>query len=230
MSWADGVVARVVDALHDAGDPEWAEGAERYMKGVAPFLGIRTPDRRKLVRAALRGVPPPPSSDELGRAAVRLAELPEREYHYAAQDVIDRYLDAADDEFLERWVERLLRTTPWWDTVDGLGSIAVAPLTRRSDADALVDRWSASGDIWLVRAAIQHQRGRRGDTDVARVLDLCDRHWANGEFFVAKAIGWALRDLAALDAPAVRRFLDEQRAPNRVARREAERGLNRASG
>ena len=214
-------------ALHDAGDPEWAAGAEHYMKDVAPFLGIRTPVRRQLVREALHGLPPPPTSDDLGRAAVALAELPEREYHYAAQDLIDRFVAHADDAFLGRWVERLLTTTPWWDTVDGLGSVAVRPLGRRTDIGDLVQRWSESGDIWLIRAALQHQRGWKADTDIALAFELCDRHWANQEFFVAKAIGWALRDLTAIDAPAVRRFLDDHPTPNRVARREAERGLDR---
>jgi len=64
----------------------------------------------------------------------------------------------------------------------------------------------------LIRAAIQHQRGHKQSTDVPRVLELCDRHWVDPEFFVAKAIGWALRDLSRLDPDAVRRFLaDHQR-------------------
>jgi len=197
------------------------------MKHIAPFLGIRADERRRLIGAALSDVPEP-TSDELGEAATALMALPEREYHYAAYDLIERFVDRADESFLERWVEPMLTTTPWWDTVDGLGNAAVRPLGRRFDIGRTVDRWSESGDIWLIRAAIQHQRGWKQDTDVDRVLGLCDRHWSNGEFFVAKAVGWALRDLARLDADAVRRFLDMHPTPNRVATREAEKGLSRA--
>lgn len=197
------------------------------MKGVAPFLGIAAPDRRRLLRDALVGMSSP-SSDELGETALRLMGLTEREYHYAAYDLVERYVGVADDQFLSRWIEPLLTTKPWWDTVDGLGNAAVRPLGRRYDIADTVDRWSESGDTWLIRAAIQHQRGRKQDTDVARVLELCDRHWSNREFFVAKAIGWALRDLARIDPDAVRRFLVDHPEPNRVATREAERGLSRA--
>jgi 3-methyladenine DNA glycosylase AlkD len=229
VDWPEEVVTRIVHALHDQGDPERALGAQRYMKNVAPFLGLTADHRRRLFRAALDGMAPP-TSDELGESASRLMGLTEREYHYAAYDLVERYIRVADKQFLAQWVECLLTTKPWWDTVDGLGNAAVRPLGRRYDIDDVVERWSESGDVWLIRAAIQHQRGWKQDTDVDRVLSLCDRHWYEREFFVAKAIGWALRDLARLNPVAVRRFLADHPEPNRVALREAERGLRRVSG
>lgn len=228
VDWPDEVVARITAAFDDQGDSERAIGAERYMKHVAPFLGIAADDRRRLLRDALAGLPSP-TSDQLGLTAASLMELPEREYHYAAYDLIEHYVDVADEHFLSRWVEPLLTTKPWWDTVDGLGNAAVRPLGRRYDISDDVDRWSESGEIWLIRAAVQHQRGWEQATDVDRVLELCDRHWRNPEFFVAKAIGWALRDLARLDPDAIRRFLDDHPEPNRVATREAERGIARVA-
>ncbi|MCB0968057.1 MAG: DNA alkylation repair protein [Ilumatobacter sp.] len=227
MSWVDDTVDRAVTALDGRGDPERADGAERYMKHIAPFIGLTAGERRSLLREAWRDVSAP-TSDQLGEAGMRLMGLDEREYHYAAADLADRFVRHADAEFLDRWGERLLTTTPWWDTVDGFGSSIVSPLGRRFDVTATIDRWSESGDIWLIRAAIQHQRGWRDDTDIVPVLELCDRHWSNREFFVAKAIGWALRDLTRLDPAAVRSFLAAHPEPNRVAVREAERGLSRA--
>jgi 3-methyladenine DNA glycosylase AlkD len=79
--------------------------------------------------------------------------------------------------------------------------------------------------MWLNRAAIQHQRGWKHDTDVDFVLSICDAHNANREFFIAKAIGWALREVARSDAPAVRRFLRRHPNLSNVAVREARRGL-----
>jgi 3-methyladenine DNA glycosylase AlkD len=61
------------------------------------------------------------------------------------------------------------------------------------------------------------------------VLRLSDRHWDNPEFFVAKAIGWALRDLVRVDPAAVREFLKTRRTRNAVAEREARRGLDRVT-
>jgi 3-methyladenine DNA glycosylase AlkD len=226
-TWPHEAVRRAVDALRPLADPTRAPQMAAYMKHVAPFLGIQAKERRQALRQAWRGLAAP-TSDALGSAARRLMAQPERELHYAAYDLIARYLDAADASFLGDHVEDLLTTVPWWDTVDGLGTAAVSPRSRREDATDVIERWSASGDTWLIRAAIQHQRGWREDTEVARVLDLCDRHWASREFFVAKAIGWALRDLAALDPAEVEGFIDSHPDRNTVALREARRGLERS--
>ncbi len=197
------------------------------MKGVAPFLGVGTPARRTALRQAWRGLPQP-LSDDLGKAAIRLMAMREREFHYAACDIVTRYRAQADAYFLDSYVTDLLVTKPWWDTVDALVSAAVSPLCLRYDADWLVTQWSGSGDTWLIRAALTHQRGWRSQTRIPRVLELCDEHWGNPEFFVAKAIGWALRDVASLDPHSVERFLAGRRRTNSVATREAQRGVSRA--
>jgi 3-methyladenine DNA glycosylase AlkD len=155
--------------------------------------------------------------------------LREREYHYAAYDLIETFIDATDEYFLAEHVERLLITTPWWDTVDGLVNAAVSPLCYRYDATEIIDDWSNSGNIWLIRAAIGHQRGWKRDTDIGRVFEICDQHWSNQEFFVAKAIGWALRDITRIDKRSVERFLKQHPTKNTVATREAQRGIARSA-
>ena len=227
-SWADLVIRSTKNALSPHVDVARAEGAGNYMKHIAPFIGIATPERRAFTKAAWTDLSIP-TSDELGEAAIKLFALPEREYHYAAYDLIARYISATDEYFLAEFLEPLLTTKSWWDTVDGLVTAGVSPLCRRYDATKIIDDWSESGNIWLIRAAIGHQRGWKSDTDVSRVLELCDWHWINEEFFVAKAIGWALRDLTSIEAPAVRRFLETHKAKNTVAVREAMRGLDRCS-
>lgn len=221
------VVKRTETAFANQGDPVQALNTARYMKDIAPFWGIATPDRRRLLRDAWQGLADP-GSDELGAAAMALMELDEREFHYAACDLMARFRSSADEQFLQRWVTGVLTTKSWWDTVDAAGSAAVSPLCRRFGDTETVDGWSESGNIWLVRAAIQHQRGWSEATDVRRVLALCDRHWDNDEFFVAKAIGWALRDLTRVDREAVLGFLTSH-SGNRIAEREAKKGLVRTT-
>jgi len=196
-----------------------------YMKDVAPFLGIRAGERRRALHSAWHDLEPP-DSDQLGEACLALVGLREREFSYAAYDLIARYLDVADETFLIEFMQDLLTTKPWWDTVDGLGTAGVSPLCQRYDAREIVYLWSRSGDRWLIRAAIQHQRGWKHDTDIEFVLELCHVHAMSREFFVAKAIGWALRDLARMDAQSVRRFLHEHPDLSPVAVREARRGLS----
>jgi len=226
--WVAGVVREVQGALTALTDPRRAVPMQAYMKGIAPFLGISAGNRRAALRPLWKELADP-LSDDLGRGALALMGLIEREYHYAAYDLIDRFRRSADEYFLDRYVTTLLTTKPWWDTVDGLVTAAVSPLCREFEATWLIEEWSASGDRWLIRSAITHQRGWKGDTDVPYVLDLCDRHWANEEFFVAKAIGWAMRDIARFDSSSVERFLSTHSTRNRVAIREAERGLKSAA-
>ena len=217
-------MASTIEALPPHADASRAAGAFAYMKGVAPFLGVSAPDRRRALRTAWADLTLP-TSDELGEASLELMWLPEREYHYAAYDLIDRYRSQADEQFLTRYATELLTTTSWWDSVDGLVGAMVSPLMRRYHADQLVDEWSSSSDRWLIRAAIGHQRGWKWETDVPRILHLCDVHWDSKEFFIAKAIGWAMRDIARMEPIAVKDFLADHHASNRVAIREAERGL-----
>jgi len=224
-SWKSHILRSAQSALRPLADSERAAGAFAYMKGVAPFLGITAADRRKALKHAWHGSPAP-SSDELGEAALALMQLKEREFHYAAYDLIAWNNKVCDEEFLHTFGARLLTTTPWWDTVDGLVGAMVSPLMYRFHKDELMDEWSDSEDRWLIRAAIGHQRGWKTETETKRVLQLCDRHWDSREFFIAKAIGWALRDLARLKPAAVEEFLSAHDNTNRVAIREAQRGLS----
>ena len=226
MSYETRIVREVRTALTPLSNPVRAAGAQAYMKNIAPFLGVATPDRRAAIKPIFT-LHIPETSEELGQAARALMKLREREFSYAAYDLIQFHITVADKNFLADHVEDLLTTKSWWDTVDGLGSAAVSPLTVKYPNKRLIERWIRSSDKWLVRAAIQHQRGRRSNTDVDYVLELCSRHADSREFFITKAVGWALRDIAAFNKPAVRAYLKEFPGLDRVSVREAERGLNR---
>jgi len=223
-SWVGAVVARSREALEPLRDPFKAIGARRYMKDIAPFLGVSAPDRRAALQYAWAPLGKPTSS-ELGLAAIALFGEPEREFHYAAYDVIAHWGEVADDEFLPTFGARLLTSTPWWDSVDGLVSAMVSPLCRRFGHADLVDEWSDSDDRWLIRAAIGHQRGWKSQTEIDRVCELAHEHWRDEEFFIAKAIGWALRDCARLNPARIERFVVENLSPNPVAMREIRKGL-----
>jgi 3-methyladenine DNA glycosylase AlkD len=222
MSFEKEIVVQLKKEFPPLGNRTKAIGAQAYMKDVAPFLGIMTPLRRSTVRAIVREFAPP-TSDQLGKAARALWKLDHREYQYAAHDIIDFFIDSADKGFLEEHVQFLLTTKPWWDTVDSLGSVAISPLTEKYPLVSLMKKWNKSDDMWLNRAAIQHQRGRKEFTDVKFLLQFCHDHAGDHRFFIAKAIGWALRDLSRWNKPAVMKFLREHPDLDRVAVREATR-------
>ena len=226
MSYVGKFLNLLSSDLRAMGERKRAFGAQMYMKDIAPFIGVATPERRALVKKIAKELPVP-TSDELGVTARKLWKLDEREFQYAANDLIGIHWKIADKNFLVDHVEYLITTKSWWDTVDGLGSVAVSPLTDKYGCEKLMESWNKSSNLWLNRAAIQHQRGRKYETDIQLLLRYCDDHSDSKEFFIVKAIGWALRDLAAISPRDVRRFLIDHPDLGRVAVREAERGLAR---
>lgn len=205
-------------------DAHRSVGAFNYMKGIAPFIGIDAPTRRKILKKIFLELPEP-TSDQLGKTALALMKLPQREYHYAAYDLIEYFVEFADETFLDKYAEKLITSTPWWDTVDGLGTAMLSPLTILYPNKKLIEKWNRSENIWLIRSSIQHQRGRRKQTNVPYVLELCQRHADSKEFFIVKAIGWALRDISRFNKPAVHEFLNNNPNLGNVAVREARRYL-----
>jgi 3-methyladenine DNA glycosylase AlkD len=226
VAYASEFVRALSPELIALGDRRRAIGAQAYMKDIAPFIGVATPERRALVKKIAKSMAAPTSA-ELGATARKLWKLEEREYQYAANDLIGFHWKVADKNFLFDHVEDLIITKSWWDTVDSLGSVAISPLTDKYGCEKLITRWNKSPNMWLNRAAIQHQRGRKFETDVKLVLQYCDDHSDSKEFFIVKAIGWALRDIASISPRAVRDFLKAHPDLGRVAVREAERGLGR---
>ena len=220
MSFKSQFLEAIQSELPPLGDKKTAYGAQAYMKDISQFLGVKTPERRALVKAVAKELPIP-TSDELGKTARALWRLDRREYQYAACDLISIFRSSPDRSFLRDHAEFLISQKSWWDTVDTLGSVAVSPLTVKFPSLGLMNKWNKSENMWLNRAAIQHQRGRKYDTDVELLLRYCDDHSHDDRFFIAKAIGWALRDLAYFDRPSVSKFLKEHPDLNRVAVREA---------
>jgi 3-methyladenine DNA glycosylase AlkD len=220
------VLRDVQGRLPALGDKKVAFGAQAYMKDIAPFLGVKTTERRKLFKEIFKELPTP-TSKELGETARALWKLREREYHYAACDLIDFFVESADKNFLKDHVEYLVTQKSWWDTVDTLGSVAISPLTIKYPSISLMRSWNKSSNMWLNRAAIQHQRGRKSETDIPLLLEILDYHSDQSEFFIAKAIGWALRDLSRVNNSEVKKFLKAHPELNRVAVREAQKlGFN----
>lgn len=223
-AWVDAIA----EALEPMAFPTNAIAVRAYMKDVAPFLGIKTPARRSAVRA-IAATQPAPTAGFLHELVLMLWDEPMREFQYAACDLLARYQKQLPPEFLADPVEQLLVRKAWWDSVDALGSAVVSPLTvRYPELVDLMWQWCGSDDRWLIRAAIQHQRGRKADTDANLLFAMCEPHLEDTEFFIAKAIGWALRDTSRWYPHQVAEFVAAHPEMARVAKREAQRGLDRA--
>jgi 3-methyladenine DNA glycosylase AlkD len=204
------VVERLVSVYGNASDPVRAVAMRAYMRDHFPFLGIPTPQRRALSRQVLAGVPAP---DEQTLRAVALAcwELPEREYQYFACDWLAAHARRCTPALLPT-LERLVTTRSWWDTVDTLaGTVVGAIVLAYPDAVSTMDSWLAAEDMWLVRSALLHQLRYKDRTDPERLFRYCLAQSGHRDFFIRKAIGWALRQYAWTDPEPVREFVAAHR-------------------
>ena len=194
------------------------------MKGVAPFFGIKTPLRRALVKdhVALHG---PVPLDELPQIARSAFTCREREMHQMAVDLLMTHARKLGPEHLPL-LEELITTKSWWDTVDALAIHVVGGILKRHPKEVAKwnRRWITSKDLWLNRTAILFQNRWKKDTDKALLFANIERHAGHKDFFIRKAIGWALRELAATDPKAVKDYVGSRKlAPLSV--REALRKL-----
>ncbi|MFE2041184.1 DNA alkylation repair protein [Streptomyces sp. NPDC059477] len=203
---ADTLLARLTTAYPAAADPERAASMRAYMKDIAPFLGLTTPVRRTLSRTVLAGTPRPGEAD-CTAVALRCWALPEREYQYFAVDYLRRHTGRCSSAFLPV-TRRLITSGSWWDTVDLLAAHVVGALVAADPAlTADMDRWIADDDLWVARTALLHQLRYKEHTDADRLFGYCLRQSGHPDFFIRKAIGWALREYAKTDPDAVRAFL-----------------------
>lgn len=187
-------------------DPARAEEMSAYLRGQFSFIGIAAPARGPLIRAALDGLRKPTERDlaDLGLACWRRRE---REYQYAACFTLRRHAGVLGPGFIDV-AERLITTRSWWDTVDELAGHVVGPLVRRHpELGGTMDAWIDSKNIWLARTAILHQTRYKHATDARKLFGYCRKRASDTDFFIRKAIGWALREYAKTDPTAVKHFV-----------------------
>ncbi|HSO15522.1 MAG TPA: DNA alkylation repair protein [Arthrobacter sp.] len=212
--------------LRQAADPARAAGAQAYLKSEMPSLGVRVPEVRRIVRAAAKELPPG-SLQELQSAVLELWRgAGWREERYAAIDLTGLRLAAGEWSMLPLY-EEIIRTGAWWDLVDGVSHRLCGLLqTHRGDMTPALIRWSTDADFWIRRAAITAQLGAKSATDPALLAAVIEPNLADPEFFIRKAIGWALRDYAATDPDWVRDFAARHgEAMSPLSRREALRKI-----
>lgn len=199
-------VAQVQAQLQDLADPEKATAMAAYMRGQFAFLGIPTPQRRLQTQALIGAFTGDPVA-----AASALWVLPQREYQYVAVDLLRRRPRQLAGKHLAA-LEDLVLDKSWWDTVDGLavtmGNIVLGEPAWAGRMDKLID----SPEMWLRRVALLHQLEYKERTDEQRLFRYCLLCAHEPEFFIRKAIGWALRQYARTSPAAVRQFLANNRA------------------
>ena len=211
----------IIEALQSVADPSRSAAMRAYMRNQFEFLGVGTPQRRaatKFLYASMK----PWGPEELIDAARATWELNEREYQYAAIDLLAMHYDKFDPRHLPFLME-LVQSRSWWDTVDALASVIGKVLCPWHDG---MDQAIAHQNMWVRRIALLHQLGWRDKTDRDRLFSYTLMRAHEKEFFIQKAIGWALRDYARHAPQAVREFISAEKGSlSPLSYREANKHL-----
>lgn len=219
---AAAIVSQVLDGLHRAADPTLAPGMAAYMKveenGSLPFLGVRRPAVRRLVRDIARTHTDP--ADLLEAVQVLWDEATAHEERYSSQDLLGLPWARGRLDLLDLHRHQIV-TGAWWDHVDeSAHRIEDLLVAHPATLDPVLRTWARVPDRWLRRVAIISQLRRREDTDLDLLVAAIEPNLADQDFFVRKAIGWALRQHARTDPHWVREFVESHEL-SPLSRREA---------
>ena len=212
-------------ALAQAGDPKRAEQQRAYLKSEMEMYGVGVPATRRLATRIAA------AHAELWRDAATwesaLRHLwdgaTHREERFATLAIIRSTCSAAHADRMESLAlyEHLLRTGQWWDLVDETSHAVGLVVRAHPAAAARMRAWAADPDLWVRRSAIICQLQHKDRTDLRLLGDVIEANEEEPEFFIRKAIGWALRDYARTDGDWVRTFAESHPRLSALSRREA---------
>lgn len=198
-------VEKLRQKLLKQANQEIAYQQKKYMREQFDYVGIKTPQRNAIARPFLKQWKKL-KHDELLSLIELLWIQPERDFRYIGAELLYRHatttLNARDVEFLGR----LITNQPWWDITDNLDRTVGIIATKQQMLD-----WAQQNNFWLRRVAIIHQLKRKSDTDTDLLAQIITLNLGSKEFFINKAIGWALREYSKTNPQWVSAFITEHR-------------------
>jgi 3-methyladenine DNA glycosylase AlkD len=220
-----GLVEQIRIALRAQADPVRAPQMQRYMKSAMPYLGVPMPRVRAITKASARDRESYGGDALIAAATTLWRDAQFREEHYAATELTADRRVRGDLAVLDLLTEMIV-SGAWWDHVDAVAhGIGALLLAHRDVLTPRIRDWSTKPDRWLRRASIICQLGHRDRTDTDLLAETIEVNTTDREFFVRKAIGWALRDYARTDPDWVRRFVESHEL-SPLSRREAMKHLS----
>lgn len=221
----DELARRIRSTLREHADPERAVLQQAYMKSAMPFLGLGNTQRRTVLKPVLDEEVPQLASHAAWESAIRSLwdGATHREERYAALQIArHRAATGWRSEGALALYRHLIESGAWWDLVDEVATHLVRDelLAAPPRVAPIIREWAGDPHLWVRRAAILSQIGARQRTDpdlladvIVPNLERAPSAGATGrqDFFIRKAIGWALRDHARLDPDWVERFVDDHR-------------------
>lgn len=218
-------VTKLQEAFKANANTDNQQQMEVYMRNLFHYHGIKAPVRKQLTKELLPDYKT--FLQENIRAVVtKLYNLPQREYHYVAMELYQKFSNKKYELKDGRFMTHMITTHSWWDTVDFLAKHVFGKylLQFPEQKRKMLDYYSESEHMWLNRSAILHQLSYKNETDEAELFKQCLLHKESEEFFIQKAIGWALREYGKVQPEAVLNFVKVTKLKE-LSEREAIRRL-----
>ena len=209
------------EQMSSLSNAQQAKDMKRYMKNLFDFYGVKSPERKQVFSEFWRKCNSGYKSES--QLLINLLwEDNHRESQYLAMDLMTKFLKQLQLGDLD-FIESLVMKKPWWDTVDYLASNPIGSILYRFPDARLhwIEKWMSSDNMWLQRCCLLFQLKYKHEVD-ADLLSACITDLKGGnEFFINKAIGWALRQYSKFNPEYVRQFLDGHQDLHSLSRREA---------
>ncbi len=179
-----------------------------YLKNNFTFFGIKTEQRRTIFKTNYEQYKLEIKSN-FREIAWELFQKKEREFHHCAIDLLMK--EFKKNYRLEdiQFIEKLITTHSWWDSVDTLAKYQLGGYLKQfpQETDKVIARFSSASNLWLNRSAILFQLSYKENTNFDILKSECENHKHSNEFFIQKAIGWALRDYSRFNPTGVKAFV-----------------------
>ena len=187
------LLKKLNSAFQENSNQENVSKMEAYMKHNFKFFGIKAPLRKSICRPIFKEYKIVP--DKNFKSFIKnLWVCEEREFQYTAMDIMERKVAKMDESWIH-FLESLVVQKSWWDSVDWIAANGIGRLLLKYPEDrySLCRNWNCDENMWLNRVALLHQLKHREKTDFEFMQELILVHIGSQEFFINKAIGWALR-------------------------------------
>jgi 3-methyladenine DNA glycosylase AlkD len=199
----------LIAQLTTAANPSQALEMKIYLRNRYSFFGVKAPERKAILKTTIDTY-----KSQLDRPATitivkELYKQPQRELHYCAVELTSRFLKKKFQKEDSAFIQELITTHSWWDTVDMIAKHHLGGYLKLfpEETTGVIQSYSDSDNLWLNRSAILFQLEYKQETDAALLFQLCLKHKDTGEFFINKAIGWALREYGKTNPKAVVDFV-----------------------
>ena len=206
------------EAFELVADKENALGAAAYMKNNFIFFGIYTNQRREISNAIIKQFGYF-SEKELISLVKALYQQPEREFQYVAIELLAFHKKHWTKETIVI-LEYCLTHKSWWDSVDHIASHILGPYFKKFSEQIILftKTWNESENFWLQRSSIMFQKSYKQETDTELLSKYILNVRENKEFFIQKAIGWALREYGRTNPLWVKKFVEKNKLTGLSAR------------